>query len=197
MSESLSSPEPSLTLEPTLRSASEDSNETKRRRKSRRWIGAWRRGKLRKGSLQVTASELERREWAGATKLSIDVGDTVSRQSLKHPAASRARVSSRLAQVVAVAISADDKLFAAGGVNKMLNVYSSTNGTLVQAFLLPAVINAICFSESGESTRLFVGTFGGILHCKHVRNGRELGSVKFSNGAPLVWQITVTMCNVP
>lgn len=35
---------------------------------------------------------------------------------------------------------------------------------------------------AGENTKLFVGTFGGLVHCKHVQTEQELGSVKFLNG---------------
>jgi len=135
-----------------------DAESTGKKRSSLMWTSS----KPKRTTFKVVKQirQLERKTWTGATKLVANLGDTV----------------------IAVAISADDLIFAAGGVNKVLNVYSTANGTLATSFRLPAIINAIAFSEVGDDTKLYVGTFGGLLHCKHVNSGRELGSIKFVNG---------------
>ena len=108
--------------------------------------------------------ETERQAWSGATKLIRDLGDTVT----------------------SVAISEDDMYFAAGGTNKMANVYSTANGALVASFTLPHGLNAIAFFDLGQDecqeTLLFCGTFGGLVYAAHVNDQRLLGECRFADG---------------
>ena len=82
---------------------------------------------------QHTSVENARRTWTGATKLVRDLGDTV----------------------ITVAISADDMFFAAGGTNKLANVYSTSNGALVASFTLGGGVNAVALNGQGDAMLLF------------------------------------------
>lgn len=94
----------------------------------------------RNGRSPKSAPELDRvREQGGAAKLVRDCGDTV----------------------ISVAISDDMSLFAAGGTNRQINVFSSDSGALVAAFEAPNMINAVVLRGTGDAMRLFAGTYGG------------------------------------
>ena len=109
-------------------------------------------GTLRKAGTKARAVTTEtlllKREWTGTGKMDIDQGDTV----------------------ISVAVSKDQKFIAAGGVNRKVNVYTTRKGELFISFQMPGTVNTVTFShvDGEKGPRLYIGTFNGVVVCKHV-----------------------------
>ena len=97
--------------------------------------------------------------------------------------------------VTAVALSRDNAVYAAAGMNKKALCYSTVDGSEIAVFVADAGINAI--QMMGDSTRdikLVAGTFSGLLRFYSVLYEREQLCVKFGAGGGVTrsWPSTNT-----
>ena len=84
--------------------------------------------------------------------------------------------------VTTVAISSDQKLFAAGAMNKKAVVCDIAKGDVVADITAGGQITASAFGLAGRQARLILGTFTGLIIVYRVHSQSEELSEKFGNG---------------
>ena len=93
-----------------------------------------------------------RRKWTGASKIEVDLGDTV----------------------ISVTVSDDETMFAAGGASKKAHVFSTADGRELACFACAQPINSLLFCDiHPRRAYLLAGTFGGIINAFDVSAGRD------------------------
>ena len=125
----------------------------------------------RRNSLQRSVSSgPNRRKWTGASKIEVDLGDTV----------------------ISVTVSDDETMFAAGGASKKAHVFSTADGRELACFACAQPINSLLFCDiHPRRAYLLAGTFGGIINAFDVSAGRDAGSTKFGGGGDAVHAMAI------